>query len=206
MNKTVGRPSAQKVLDYWFGELEFGFPKEDKNKLWFAGGKEVDDTIRSHFEPLVLSASKSEMSDWESAPQGCIALIILLDQFTRNLFRGSKDAFAFDAQAQTICLTGVDMGYAQQLPHIMRLFFYMPLEHSESRELHQKGMSLFQAMSEEIHSDHQATYQAFLDSVGQHKKIVDQFGRYPHRNKVLGRTSTPEEVEYLSGDHKSFGQ
>jgi len=198
--------SAQKVLDYWFGEIENGFPKENRNQLWFAGGKQVDDDIQEHFEPLVKSASKGKLSNWEATPQERIALIILLDQFTRNLFRGSEEAFAYDIQAQSICLTGIELGHDQELPHIMRLFFYMPLEHSESRELHQKGMSLFTAMSEEIHKDHETTYQSFLDSVDEHKKIVDQFGRYPHRNKSLGRVSTPEEIEYLSGDHKSFGQ
>ena len=201
MNETVNQ-----ILDYWFGEIEEGFCTEDRGKLWFAGGEEVDATIREQFGKEVELACNNELDAWQETPRGRMALILLLDQFTRNIYRGTSEAFAHDAQAQAICKAGLDLGHDQELPYVMRSFFYLPLEHAEDPDSQERCVALYRALHAEVPEPYKEKTKSNLEYALLHRDIIVQFGRFPHRNQALGRTSTPEEEAYLAGNHHSFGQ
>lgn len=178
--------TAQDVLDFWFDEANRPF--------WFAKSDEFDHNIRSRFFDVWQKAAAGELSDWRETLDGRLAEIIVLDQFSRNLFRNSPTAFAQDLAA--VCLTQEAVrqtGFAQ-MPAEKRHFMLMPLMHSESRTVHEQAIPLF-----ERHTGASA-----LDFELKHKVIIDRFGRYPHRNAVLGRESTEEETEFLTQPGSSF--
>lgn len=178
--------NPQTVLDFWFHEAHQPF--------WFRKSAEFDAQIRAQFLTVWQQAAYSELNHWRTSLQGRLAEIIVLDQFSRNLFRDSPMAFAQDNMAvalaqEAICQTG----FADMQP-IERHFMLMPLMHSESRVIHQQAVPLFE----------QYTTPYALDFEIKHKVIIDRFGRYPHRNQVLGRESTAEEMAFLQEPHSSF--
>ena len=198
-------PQAQEVLEYWFGPLSSveTYP-EDKEKLWFGGGDAVDKEIRNRFESLVHAAADHQLDSWNETPKGRLALIIVLDQFPRNIYRGTPNAFAYDQMAQKLTLEGIKKGDDQALFPVEKIFFYLPLEHAENIDLQRLSVDKFNAIIPTVPAEHVASFESFVDYACRHHKVIAQFGRFPHRNKVLERISTPQEIEFLKDPKSSF--
>lgn len=191
---------AQDVLEYWFGEIgDDGNVVEDRSWLWWEKNQEVDAEIKRKFEAAVQAAAAGELTKWQTTAEGQLALIILLDQMTRNMYRDTSQMFAYDSQALALAKEGIAQGMDQKLPLIQRVFFYMPLEHAEEDEAQQLSVEKFAALAEE-----KPDFEIYLDFAHKHKVIIDRFGRYPHRNKILGRETTAEEAEFLTQPNSSF--
>lgn len=196
----------QNILSFWFGDdFKSGMPVSSRQKFWFSVDQKTDMVIKERFEEDLLRASSGDYNHWQEKPEGSLALIILLDQFSRNIYRGSAKAFSFDDQATQLCMDGLKQAHDRFMIPAHRIFYYIPLEHQESQEKQELCVSLFQRMLEEEPELVEET-EANLRFAIIHKKIIDQFGRFPHRNKLLGRTSTEAELEYLSHSGNSFGQ
>ncbi|GLP96149.1 DUF924 family protein [Paraferrimonas sedimenticola] len=178
--------SKQQVLDFWFEELS---PKQ-----WFGGGPELDQIIASRFSDLHHAISQGEGFSWRDSAEGRLAEIIVLDQFSRNLYRDSAKAFAQDRMALVLAQEAVALRLDKPLAPQQRSFLYMPYMHSESALIHQQAVELFSQEGMELNYEFELKHQA----------IIDRFGRYPHRNAVLGRESTVEEVEFLKTPGSSF--
>jgi len=196
----------QAIIDTWFKDDETGRLDLPQLKRWFNGGKTLDDHLRAEYSDVIDKAAAGEFDDWMNSPTGSLALLLLLDQFSRNIYRGSAKAFAFDKKAQTVCLNGLAKGFDQALPVMQRVFFYLPLEHAETDELQIESIKRSTAMHEQSGDELKVFTRRTLEAALEHKEIVDQFGRYPHRNAALGRTNTAEEELWLKEHSKSFGQ
>lgn len=179
-------PTQQDVLQFWFEELE---PKQ-----WFVASDALDKTINERFAPLLNSAAQCELVAWRNSAQGRLAEVIVLDQFSRNIYRNSPRAFAQDPLALALAQEAIALELDKQLPTIQRAFLYMPFMHSESALIHQQALELFNQPGMENNHEFEL----------KHKVIIDQFGRYPHRNEILGRTSSPQEIEFLTQPNSSF--
>ncbi|CAH0533170.1 hypothetical protein VST7929_01032 [Vibrio stylophorae] len=196
----------QVVLDYWFGELNGEITKDDQMQKWFAADSDLDDEIRQRFQTLVSAAGSGHLADWAQSPKGTLALIILLDQFPRNLYRGLSAAFRFDAMALAYCRRGLAQEFDMALSPIERVFFYLPLEHSEQVEDQEESMFRFDQLRKVVSTRNRPLFDNFYAYAQQHQSIIDEFGRYPHRNACLGRLSTSEERHWLAKHQGGFGQ
>lgn len=200
-------PPHQPVLDHWFADgLQNGWPSTHLNPRWFGGGAQEDALIAVQFGPLVENALAGGLMEWEATPLSRLALIVLLDQFPRNLYRGQAKAFAGDARAQALVQASLALGTDQTLPTVARVFFYMPLMHAESEALQRECVRRFTALHDNAPPALREKLQGNLQAAQQHLAIVERFGRFPHRNAALGRASTPDETAYLAGDAPRFGQ
>lgn len=200
------RSDPQDILDFWFGDgLVLGWPSDDRSGLWFRGGAAIDAEIRERFGPLVEQALDGGLTDWEAVPTSRLALVILLDQFTRNAHRGQARAFAGDGRAQRLVLQSLALEQDAELPVIGRVFFYMPLMHAESPTLQDECVIKFEALWRQSPPALQARLDGNLMSAREHADIVARFGRFPHRNAVLGRASTVDEEAFLQHGPR-FGQ
>lgn len=186
-----------KILDFWFGredEADYG----KRRAIWFASDAEFDRRIQISFQEDYQQAAAGKLDHWKESPKSCLALILLLDQFPRNVFRGTSQAFATDAQALYIAEHAVRKGYDRQLLICQRWFVYLPFEHSEELERQRQSVELFRQLG---HNPDNA------DVIGyaiRHLEIIERFGRFPHRNEILGRTTTYEEAEFLKQPGSSF--
>lgn len=198
---------AAEILTFWFGELDTdGFSVTDKNKLWFGSSTEDDKDIERRFAPLIAAAIAGELGEWEQAGDGeNMALILLTDQMTRAVYRGSRKAFAGDARARRVCKNGITDGLHLRLPPIWRIFYYLPLEHSESPADQLLCVEQFNLLLQAFPA-HQARLAAAADYARLHHDIIKQFGRFPHRNTILDRDSTEAELDYLNKTGQHFGQ
>ena len=177
---------AEDILHFWFEELS---PAQH-----FAQEDAIDAMIRVRFGPIWQAAQHCELWEWRATPQGRLAEIVVLDQFSRNIWRDTPRAFAQDAQALTLAQELVRLGQDRALPIEQRAFAYMPYMHSESGLIHQEAVALFS----------QPGLEGSLDFERRHQAIIARFGRYPHRNALLGRTSSPEEIAFLAEPGSSF--
>jgi uncharacterized protein (DUF924 family) len=193
-------PLIEEVLTYWFGDLKSPdeYPQE-QSRLWFSGGESVDQEIRKRFGFLVDQAMDHKLDDWKKTPRGRLALIILIDQFSRNIYRGTAKAFSGDLLALDLVFEGLAVKEDEKLFPIERVFFYLPLEHSEDVKIQELSVHLFHKLS--LSSP---AFTSFLDYALRHYEIIEKFGRFPHRNSLLGRESTLEEIEFLKSPHSSF--
>lgn len=197
--------TSDSIITFWFGNSsDDATVAKQQSALWWAKRDETDALIRQRFEPSVIAAGKGELQDWTATPNGRLALIILLDQFTRNIYRDTPAAFSLDAQARALCLAGLEAGDDKALRAIQRVFFYLPLEHSENVEHQRRSVALFSALAAAASAPERALFAGFADYAVKHQVIIDRFGRFPHRNAILGRPSTPEEVEFLKQPGSSF--
>lgn len=178
--------TAKDVFQFWFHELS--------PDMQFAKNKELDQRIRDRFLKTYDDVVQGKTSDWRHTPEGRLAEIIVLDQFSRNMFRDLPQSFAADDLALTLAQEAVASGDDQKLPIEQRSFFYMPYMHSEDKSIHEKSVVLFSQPGLEFN----------LKFEYAHKKIIDRFGRYPHRNQILGRKSTDEEIQFLQQEGSSF--
>jgi uncharacterized protein (DUF924 family) len=189
---------AKAIYDFWFGgpELnEFGQPR----KAWFVKDPAFDEEIRRRFLATLESAERGELKHWLDTPQACLSLIILLDQFPRNMFRDTPRAFATDAMALESARFALERSYDQAFISLERIFFYLPFEHSESLADQAHCVSLVQALANE-----DPARADFLDYAKRHHDVIARFGRFPHRNRILGRISTEAEIEFLRQPGSSF--
>jgi uncharacterized protein (DUF924 family) len=201
--ETCHRPdmeTAQSVLDFWFGDelYEDGTADEEIRKRWFTSNPAFDEEIRTRFGALHAKAMAGELKSWESdGPLDLAALVIVLDQFSRNLFRDDPRAFAGDAKALELTLRAVEAGWDKELPLDIRSFLYMPLMHAENLEVQQRGMQIVDEWRSSQPLRSRFKIVDHLNFAAKHRDVIARFGRFPRRNKALGRTSTPEEVEYM---------
>ena len=172
--------SPQEVLEFWYSE-------SSKN-LWFTSTNEFDLLIKSKYEELWESAAAGELDDWRNDAESSLALIIVLDQFPLNMFRGTAKSFATESDAIRVTHHAIAKNFDQQLPNSMLSFFYMPLMHSENLEDQELSVQFYQ----------RAQLESNLRFAKHHRDIIKKFGRFPHRNSILGRTSTKAEIDYLS--------
>jgi len=185
---------AQDVLDAWFGtpdSPEFGHAR----RQWFKKNAAFDTALHARFGGLLDLALRGQLASWSAAPLGALALIVMLDQFTRNCFRGTPRAFSGDVMALELARELVDSGKERSLPTVYhRMFVAMPFEHHEAIESQHEAVRLYQILFDESHED---DIESGLKYAIRHAEVIDRFGRFPHRNVILGRESTAEELEWL---------
>lgn len=194
------------VLDFWLGDgVRNEWPTQDQAKRWFSGGAELDAGIRARFGADVAAAVAGDLRAWELAPLTRLALVILLDQFTRNVYRGKAQAFAGDARAQQLAQQTINSSEDRQLPWAGRVFLYMPLMHAENLALQDACVASFTRLVADAPDTLKPRLQDNLDFARKHRDIVARFGRFPYRNAALGRSDTPEEKDFLLKGPR-FGQ
>lgn len=191
----MSRP--EDILDFWFGPP--GSAERDRKRdVWFKSDPAYDALLRDSFLADQQRAAAGEYDFWTSTPEGSLALLLLLDQLPRNLYRDSPQAFATDARARDIAGITVPRGFDQLLPPVWRWFVYLPFEHSERLHDQERSLSLFGALPATPEHDEVKDY------AKRHYDVIKRFGRFPHRNAILGRASTPEEIEFLKQPGSSF--
>ena len=187
----------EKVLTFWFGEREhpeYGKPRQE----WFQKNPAFDQEIRNNFLTDYQLAAQDKLDEWQEVSRSCLALILLLDQFTRNLFRGQPQAFATDPKALNVAKYAIKQKYDQQMIPVERWFIYLPFEHSENLADQSQAVELMSQLKNDPDSASSIEYAI------RHFEVIKRFGRFPHRNVILGRESTPEEVEFLKQPGSSF--
>ena len=190
-------PAFNSVLDFWFGapdSAERGRPR----KCWFTKDAAFDAQIRSRFMGLHEAACRGELAAWEQGPLSALSLVVTLDQFPRNMFRGAARAFASDPLALGVARRMVANGFDALLRPVERAFVYLPFEHAEDLAAQRRSLALFDGLAERADSA------STIDYARRHYEIIARFGRFPHRNDVLGRVSTVEEIEFLGQPGSSF--
>lgn len=199
----IATPEA--VLDYWFGAP--GSAHEitaRQSKLWFGKLPEKDREVSEHFMPTFNAAITGSLDDWAATPRGRLALVIVLDQFPHHVHRDTPDAFAQDAKAQALSLAAMATGEDKTLTLIERVFLYLPLEHAESLAMQDLAIVQYQQLVDEAVESERALFANFLDYAHKHRDVVLRFGHFPHRNDILGRLSTADEIEFLKQPGSRF--
>lgn len=194
-------PTPEDVLAYWIGDTRHSAENlKEKHKLWFGKSDETDAEIRDRFLGLLDDASHMPFADdWAAeGPRGRLAAIIVLDQFSRNLFRGDARAFHQDSLALRMCKDGLALNEHKSLSETERVFLCLPLEHSESLEDQKHSVEMFEELVADARPEFKDFAKSTLDYAHQHLKVIQDFGRFPHRNKALGRETTAEEAEWLA--------
>ncbi len=196
------------ILEFWFGEdfaeLDDAAIAGRQSGLWWGKNKSTDTEIRQRFEPLVQAAGAGKLDGRKASPAGRLALILLLDQFPRNIYRDTPAMFEFDDKARALCVEGTESGVDARLRLIERVFFYLPLEHSESADDQARCVDLMQGLVQEAPQAQTKVFENFVGYAEAHKRIIDRFERFPHRNQILGRDSSAAEIEFLEQPGSSF--
>jgi uncharacterized protein (DUF924 family) len=190
--------SPDDVLSFWLGDASK--PREE----WFRKSEPLDEVIRSRFGPSIAPAAHGALEAWKATPRGRLALVILLEQFSRNALRDTPGAFAQDPRALELALEGIDAGEDVSLMPLERAFLYMPLMHAEDRAAQARGVALFEKLAADAPPSLAEYLRSSLGFARAHRDIVDRFGRFPHRNAVLGRATTPDEAEFLKQKGSAF--
>jgi uncharacterized protein (DUF924 family) len=199
-NRTAAASGPEEILSYWFPE---GINDADletlrrQGKRWMQGGPEVDKEITERFGDVLERARRGELDHWAETPRGRLALIIVLDQFSRNIYRGSPLSYSQDEKALELALDGIDRGMDRELGAMERMFFWLPLGHSEAPALHERSVEHAKEEAANAPPHLKALYEFGISQAKAARSVIARFGRHPHRNEILGRTSTPEELEYL---------
>jgi len=197
--------TAATVVDFWFGNAGGdSATAQAQQKLWWSKNATVDADISNRFGELVEAAASGRHDDWAQDPRGRLALILLFDQFPRNMYRDTPRAFAYDHLACKLALDGIAANSDRALRPIERVFFYLPLEHAESPELQERCVALFTTLAAGVPEADCKTFAGYVDYAVRHRDVIHRFGRFPHRNRILGRASTPEEIEFLKQPGSSF--
>jgi uncharacterized protein (DUF924 family) len=213
---------ALKVREFWFGKSLTG-PLQGtaeaasrakmltrRSSLWFETNPQLaaqrDELVRSEFLGLLERAARNELAGWADSPRRMLSLIILLDQFPRHIYRGTAKAFEHDQHALGVALSGMQSAADGALNIVERIFFYMPLQHAESLEVQDESVAAYRRVLAETPAELRSTFEEALESAETHRTLIRQFGRFPHRNHLLGRGNTPEEEVYLAKNPEQFGQ
>ena len=203
----MSEAECRAVLDFWFNGCEQDAPHIDaRMDRWFGADQDLDREIESRFGDLVKQASDGGLDHWLDEPEGRLALIILIDQFRRNIYRNRAEAFACDKLALKYCVDGIMSKDYKKLRPEEQIFFFMPLQHAESLDVQNRSVQIFQALVDGVGDTLRETFETFAHFAELHRDIVEIYGRFPHRNKLLGRENTPEEEAFLGSDGPNFGQ
>jgi len=189
-------PDALAVLSFWFDPANVPH--------WFDSNADFDAAIGERFGQVFALATEGKLRHWTDTPQGWLALVIVLDQFSRNAYRHDPRAWAQDLPAQQLVVWGIKEGFDRQLPPMQRVFAYMPFEHAENIGLQHRCVALFEALCADVPPEERHRYTGFLDYARRHQAVIARFGRFPHRNAVLGRPCTPEEQAFLAEPGSRF--
>ncbi len=195
------------ILEYWFSNaLSSPDAYMERFKFWYSVSEETDNEIKEKFSDTLQVAGLGGMDDWKAEPRSLLALTIVLDQFPRNIHRGTAMCFAYDDRALACCMQAIESGMDKDLHPGERQFLYLPLQHSEDPEVQELSVKTYEGLVEECSdSDFGEMLSSGAGYAHKHRDIIAQFGRYPHRNDAVGRESTPEEIEYLKTAER-FGQ
>ncbi|MEY4579141.1 MAG: hypothetical protein RL701_3844 [Pseudomonadota bacterium] len=199
--------TSESVLSFWFGELDaLGRAANAQRDRWWKRDAAFDQQIRLQFGALHTAALRGELRDWLTTPRSTLAYIIVLDQFSRNLFRDTSEQFAGDEKALTAAINGIELGLDRDraLRLEERTLFYLPLMHNEQLALQERCLQLYRDMSQELSGSARASMLNRIGYAERHRDIVRKFGRFPHRNQFLGRSSTPEECDFLELPESRF--
>jgi uncharacterized protein (DUF924 family) len=198
---------AETLLAFWFGNAPLcGAALERRMQAWFTPDAAFDAELRARFAPLVREAALGALDAWAQTPRGRLALILLLDQLPRNLFRGEARAFATDPQALAWSLSGIEAGLDRALAPLERTFFYLPLQHAEDLSVQERSVEAFAALAREAEPPLRGELEGHVAYAVRHRDLIARFGRFPHRNRALGRASTRQEEQHLAADAERFGQ
>jgi uncharacterized protein (DUF924 family) len=201
---------AKKVRDFWFGKVPLA-PEQLPRRmdLWFGNASEevrrsVDEALRARFGALVERALNGELAQWADGPRRRLSLVLLLDQFPRNIHRGTARAFAGDEQALGLALSGMQSAADAALNPVERIFFYMPLQHSELLEVQEESVAAYKRLANEAPETIRDVFRGCVGFAERHREVIRRFGRFPHRNALLGRPSTPDEQAYMREGGETF--
>jgi len=198
---------AQAILQFWFGRAtESPALAEEQSALWWQSTREQDNEITERFLALHEQAASGALDVWQDDPYGRLALILLLDQFPRNMFRRTPRAFATDPQALELCQYGVRKALDSVLHPVERVFFYLPMEHAENSAMQKMCLLMMGTLRNEALAEWKPYFQNTFKFAQEHQRIIQLFGRFPHRNEILGRETTPEERDWLEHSRLDFGQ
>lgn len=200
-------PRTTAILEFWFGTLDAaGVPAPDVERRWFGADERLDAEIRARFEADLRNAAGGRLVRWEQEARGALALVILFDQFPRNMYRGTPRAFLFDEHARAVATRALRAGHEAALWPVERVFLYLPFEHAESADDQAESVRRFGALVDAVPEEQKERFRAFLHHAERHRDVIERFGRFPHRNAMLGRESTPEERAYLEREGETWGQ
>ncbi len=195
----------QSILDFWFGESYSSYDViEKQSSLWWGKNTEVDRDIESRVGESLNHLIAGDLKNWKLFPEGYLAMIILADQFSRSIYRDTAMAFAQDEIALSLTLEGIENGIDLQLDLLQRVFFYLPLEHSELMTMQQRSVEMQKLLADSAPVDARGKFRDFHEYAILHLEVIEKYGRYPHRNAILGRHSTVEELEYLAQPGSGF--
>ena len=201
------RATPEEIHAFWFADA-LGDPERAKQRLdfWFRSKPQIDEEIRHRFAPALKAANEGLLAHWEREAHSCVALVIVLDQFPRNIHRGTPAAFRHDAQALAVARRGLAAGHSRALAVPEQVFLAMPFQHGEDLAVQRESVALFERILADAPPGWRAVAEGNLKYARLHADIVERFGRFPHRNAILGRASTPGEIEYLKSGAENFGQ
>ena len=194
--------NPQDILTFWFGDDVTTIP-EEQYQLWFGKSAATDQAVQA-FAATREQAVRGDLNHWQESAEGVLALIILIDQFSRNLFRNDPKAFEFDLLGQELAALAVTNSFDKALTAVQRIFIYLPFEHAEDRFLQAQSVGFFTQLCHEAPEGLQQQLATTLDYAKRHQVVVERFGRFPHRNEVLGRASTSQELAFLEEPNSSF--
>lgn len=193
------------IRDFWFGsEPTDAAVAKSRAALWWEKNAEVDAQMRTRFESLVEEVGAGMHRSWATTPHGALTLILLTDQFPRNIYRDTAQAFSFDTQALDYARAIIEAGFDRRLRPIERVFCYLPFEHSERLADQDRSVELFKALLAEVGAADKTLFAGYLDFAERHRNVIRRFGRFPHRNHILGRASRAEEAAFLAEPGSSF--
>lgn len=199
-------PDPEKLLEFWFADAAFSPGRASaRSDMWFNSSPVLDRECRLRYGALLDTAGRGELDAWLAEPRPALALVVLLDQIPRNIFRGSARMFAFDGRALARAVAACDAGFTARLHPIEGSFLYLPFEHAEDLTMQDRGVDGLQALAAGAGPGFREILEGFVDYARRHREVIRRFGRFPHRNAVLGRTATPDELAYLRGGGESFG-
>lgn len=194
------------LLKFWFDDaLESAAAAERRSALWFSANADFDREITRRYRDLPERAAAGELDGWRETDVTALALVLAVDQFPRNLFRGSAKAFAFDPLACEVACAAIDTGFDRTLHPLQAVFVYLPLEHAEDIAMQERCVELVRALENRAPPDLRPRFEEFTGYAERHRDVVRRFGRFPHRNDALGRESTADETRYLTGGGDTFG-
>lgn len=199
--------TISEINAFWLGSsLDNAEAASDRRDWWYRGGVAVDDDIRARFGGLVQQACARDLMAWQATPDGALALILLLDQFTRNLYRNTPQAYMGDECAFEIVRRAIEQKFDKALPPVSRIWLYHPFHHAEEVEDQDRGIALLNELRQEAAVEWRPYVERSIEGWSRHRDIVVRFGRFPHRNAVLSRRSTEAEDEFLKTNGEAFGQ
>jgi uncharacterized protein (DUF924 family) len=198
-------PAAAAVIDFWFGRIpDDAATAVAQRKLWWSKDAAIDADMRTRFATLINAAASGIHDDWTETPRGQLALILLFDQFPRNIYRDTPQSFEYDERALQLAQELVATTADRSLRRIERVFCYLPLEHAESIEMQRLSVELFTALAADSPEPERKTFAGYVEYAVRHHEVIARFGRFPHRNRILGRVSTREENDFLKRPGSSF--